>query len=168
PGPDFRRYIEWANVAWSGDLFEIHVNTRSPFGVPYSQWSYGPGFIFAVGRLLTLGRQDAVFSALLIGWLASVLFWVALYRILTICAPTRRSLVALGLLLAFLGTHAGYYSFTHASESLSLACAAAIMLWLMAPRSWRLIDTVTVGTAASLLIAIRIQFGMYALLALSM
>jgi hypothetical protein len=168
PGPDFRRYIEWANVAWSGDLFEIHGNTRSPFGVPYSQWSYGTGFIFAVGRLLTLGRQDAVSSALFIGWLASVLFWVALYKILTICAPTRRSLVALGLLLAVLGTHAGYYSFTHASESLSLACAAVVMLWLMAPRSWHLIDTVTVGAAASLLMAIRVQLGMYALLALAM
>src|SRR5262245_17670484 len=52
PGPDFPHYIEWANVAWSGDLFQILGDTRSPFGVPYSQWSYGTGFIFAVGTLL--------------------------------------------------------------------------------------------------------------------
>jgi hypothetical protein len=43
-----------------------------------------------------------------------------------------------------------------------------MMMWLVTSRPWSLKDTLTVGTAAALLIAIRVQLGMYVAVALAM
>jgi len=166
PGPDFVRYLEWARVALSADLFQLQGDTLSPFGVPFSLWSYGPGFIFATSKAVLGHPAAAIQSAFVVGWVGSILFWVVMYKLLLHLAGGRAALVLFGLSLAFVGTHAGFYSFAHASESLSLACFAVLAYWIVLPRGWQLLDALVLGVAGALVIIIRAQLALYVIPAL--
>src|SRR5262245_44091312 len=82
PGGDFNRYREWGEVAISGNIFGLSGQTVSPFGVPFSLWAHGTGFVFAAVQALLLDRLDTYGSALVVGAIAGVVFWVMLYHLL--------------------------------------------------------------------------------------
>ncbi len=158
-GPDFGEYLMWADAFRTADILVIKSSTGSPLGIPMSQWSHGPGLLFAVGRAAVGG-----FTAdLVVGWVSGLLFWWLGWRIFRELAPTSRSIPLLGMGLLFVGTHAGFYSMSHASESLSLA-PIALLTWL-ALRHPRLQvgDALWIGVAAAVLILLRSYLAIYAL-----
>jgi hypothetical protein len=133
-GADFGQYIRWAEAALSGDIFALGGPVLSPMGVPNSIWSPGTGLLFALGKgaLDHLGRpDDADRGAHVVGWLATLGLWWAMARILHRATDGDRTLVAFGLAIAFLGTHAGYYSIAHSSETFadSLVALLALRWW---------------------------------------
>jgi hypothetical protein len=158
PAGDSARYREWAQVAASGDIFMLSGHTASPFGVPVSQWSHGTGFVLAaLAGLVPLDR-----SIQLVSWLAAIVFWGALWKLLIHTARGHAPTALFGLGVAFVGTHAGFYSFTYGAESLSLAFVAVIAWVVIVPREWRAAHAVALGAAAGLLLVTRTQLGIYA------
>jgi len=169
-GPDFPQYMGWALAARSADISELLPTTVSPLGVPVSYWSHGPGFLFALGSAV-LGHpaaQNGLFQldggTLLIGTFAAMLFWWSMFGLLARAAGSHPSLVLFGAAIAFVGTHAGFYSRAHASESLSLACVAAMAYWVTSPRQWQVLDVLGLAALGALLIVIRPHLALYAAL----
>lgn len=158
-GPDFGEYLMWADAFRTADILELKSSTGSPLGIPMSQWSHGPGSLFAVGRVVAGG-----FTAdLVVGWLSGLLFWWLCWRIFRELVPTSRSIPLLGMGLLFVGTHAGFYSMSHASESLSLA-PIALLTWLALRRPRLQVgDALWIGVAAAVLILVRSYLAIYAL-----
>lgn len=160
-GPDYEHYIAWAEAARTGAIFVLPGDQASPVGLPFSQWSFGPGLVFAA--VAWLAGLSSSTGSLLAGWFCSVALWITLVALL------RRSRVGsawiiLGLAFAFLGTHLGFYSHVHASESLSLGCMG-IMAWLVfGTTRHRYLDALVVGVLGGLLIIVRPQLGLYALI----
>ncbi len=161
-GPDFGRYEEWARVAAAHDFASVKTFTVSPLGVPVNMWAHGTGFVFASGHLLLSVLVDQRSSALVTGWLASLVVWSALLRVLWIVASGSRSLVLFGAGVAFVGTHAGYYSHTHASESLGMAGVFALTWLVFEAEEPHVSHFALAGVLAALLITIRSYLGLYA------
>lgn len=127
-GPDYHHYLEWGRAALRGDIFSLESDTRSPLSVPVSQWSHGPGFIFAIPRLIVGDALKEPPAGRIAGAAFSIIFYVSMWGLLVIATRGSRILCILGLVFTFLATHGGYYSIVHASESVSLA-AFAVLTW---------------------------------------
>ena len=116
-GPDSGHYADWARVFRSGDIAHIRGDVLSPMRVPLSQWSFGPGLIFSTGS--AVGGETTELSALAVGWVGVLVFWVVMSRILDRVTGGDRPLTLLGLGICFVGTHLGFYSTAISSEALS-------------------------------------------------
>jgi hypothetical protein len=160
-GADLGHYLDWASASLTGDIFELQGGILSPLGVPTSQWSPGPGLVFALGKVVLDGLVDVRGGALVIGALASLVFLGAMLLLLVRAASGEGRLVLLGAGAAFLGTHAGYCVQFHSSES--LGCAAAALLGVLvtaAPRPL-LREGLEWGTVSALLVLLRPQYFVY-------
>jgi hypothetical protein len=161
-GPDFSRYQDWGIAALSGDLSQARVYTISPMGVPLMMWSHGTGFVFAAVQLVTGGVLAFRAGAPLVGWLAALILWATMLRVLWIASRKEATLTLFGAALFFLATHGGYFSHVHASESLALACAG-VLTWLAFDEqqadawSW-----LAAGLSLALLITIKAYWVVYA------
>ena len=169
-GPDCLRYLDWSRAARTGDIFELNNAALSPVGVPLSQWSHGPGLLFALPRLLPwpYGHVPAALLGPLddfrgIGWIAALLTWWALLRTARHLLPRARTGPLFIAAAGFFGTHLGFYSSRHASESLTFACLALLTCWTVVPRRWRAPDISLVGVLCGLLVMIRPHLGLYLL-----
>lgn len=165
-GADYTEYELWAKVATSGNVFEISHDLGSPLGLPLSQWSHGPGFFFALGRLAFGGLVSDGTASLLMGWLAALTLAWATLDLLRWAASGNASWAALGAGWAFVGTHLGFYSTAYSSESFGHAGLAVAARWVLIPRRWRAFDSVAVGAACGVIVLSRVQYAPYALLAL--
>jgi hypothetical protein len=164
-GPDFDHYLQWESAFRSRDtgVFLSEGQTLSPMGIPLSQWSHGPGLIYALcptvcDRFMSAGRQ-----AIWISWVFTVVFWWAMARLLLRAAYGDMHWAVYGVLVATVGTHAGFYSRSYASETFSQALLAVMMMWTVTRQEWRVRDTLLVGCLAALLIINRSQLAIYAL-----
>lgn len=162
PGADFSRYADWANSAFEGDLWDAATYTISPLGVPIMMWSHGSGFVYATGNFFLQPLGDLRLSAMVTGWLAALLFWAAMLRVIWTLSDRSLSLTIFCAGATALGTHAGYFSNTHASESLALACAA-VLVWLVVEEDEpRLLQALTAGLAIGFLVTIKSYWAIYA------
>jgi hypothetical protein len=164
-GPDFGFYLDWSDAALSRDVFRLRGDVASPLGVPLTQWSAGTGLLFALGRLLLGPLVDLRDGALAVGSLSAVVFWGSLL-VLIGRATRERELVLFGLGAAFVGTHAGFYSINHASESLAFGVGGLMIALLTTRRPWGLASNAWLGASAALLVLVRAQHVLYALPAL--
>lgn len=160
-GPDYGAYLDWARTVLSGDIFKLRSPVLSPFGVPLSLWSPGPGLIFALGKMVS-GKHGTD----IVGWLGGMVFWWAFLRILGLAAGGDPALTVFGAAAAFLGTHAGVYSSAYGSELFAYPAAAVLILWTVSPCAFKWIDILIAGCAAGMLIMIRAQMVIYAIPAL--
>jgi len=181
-GADFNRHLDWARAAASADIFELRSGVRSPMGVPLSQWSHGPGLLLALGGLafdvetrlraylggLKSAMEPGRLGAHLIGWAAALVFWWAMLGLLRRAARGDGALVMLGAGILFLGTHAGYYSHAHGSETFAYAVGAVLALHLTAGREAEWLDGLWIGSAIGLLVLIRPHLAIYGVPALVM
>ncbi len=165
-GPDFHEYLLWSHVAKTGDIFRIEHDVLSPSGVPFSQWSHGPGFLLALGRYTAFGPLGERVAALLFAGLFGALFWWAFADVLRLAAGVRPVLAWLGAGLGFVATHLGYYSHVHASESFSFAALALGARWALAGRPGRVLDALVVGSCCALLLLVRPQLLPYGVVVL--
>jgi hypothetical protein len=163
PGADFGGYVDWAQVFFHGDITLLRSATASPMGVPLSIWSHGPGLLagtlhFALPTLLT--AQTALYLA---GWLSALLFWWLACDLILRASRHDVWLSGFGLVLLFVATHAGYYTRSHASESLCFG-PLAVLTWL-ALRRRRLTaeDWIYLGVSVGLLLTLRSYLAVYAL-----
>ncbi len=161
-GPDFRHYLEWAAAFRSGDITAISSHVLSPMAVPLSPWSFGPGLIFAA--VPAWGPLDL--NALAVGWVLVLAFWAAMYRILAFASRGRRPLILLGLGATFAGTPVGFYSSAIASEALSYPCLAVAILLVIETASWGPVETLALGACCALLVTVRPELGLYAVVPL--
>lgn len=151
PGPDFQRYRTWARVAVVGDIASLQSEVRSPLGVPLSQWSFGPGFVFAAPAIL-LGRNIRIPTSISLAFLLFVaIFWWSLYRLLAFATGGDAAWVALGLAAAFLGTHSGFYSVRVSSELLSFSLLALLAVYVLVGRCDRAGDHLALAATAPLM-----------------
>lgn len=159
PGPDFRRYVDWANAFQSSDIVSISGDVLSPMRVPLSQWSFGPGMI--VSTVPALMERPPEFRFLLIGWVGILVFWIAMHRILDRVTGGDRALTLFGLAICFVGTPVGFYSTAISSEALSYPCLALVVLAVIETRRWRPLEALVLAVPAALLITLRSQLGLY-------
>ncbi len=160
-GPDLSSYEDWTEAAFALDLAGADTATISPLGVPVLMWSHGSGLIFAGGHTILGFFGDLRATSLVVGWFASLIFWAALLRILWLVSGGGRTLTFLGAGIAFLGTHAGYYSHVHASESLAMT-GVAVLVWRGVeeddPDGW---DALLLGVTCGFLITIKSYLILY-------
>lgn len=171
PGPDFVSYMDWARAANTTSFDRVHTRTISPLNVPVNTWAHGTGFVFSSGRAVArfvggfavarvLGGPRS--SALVVGGVVSLVFWAAMLSIIWIASSRDPVLTVFGAGIAFIGTHAGYYSHVHASESVAMA-AVAVLVWLaLKDENSNLADALTAGLMAAFLITIKSYLAMYA------
>ncbi|MGH2621029.1 MAG: hypothetical protein ACRDHG_10735 [Anaerolineales bacterium] len=162
-GPDFAQYLDWGQAFASGDIFEIQGSVLSPGNVPLTQWAHGTGLVLSLPQVLTGQRFSSSVSAIFAGWVAGLVFWWAMHRLLSRAAGGSVPLTLFGIGAAFLGTHAGFYSHTHGSESIGYALGAVLALSLLPSARWRLSDALAGGAAATLLIGVRPNLAIYVL-----
>jgi hypothetical protein len=162
-GPDFDHYLDWSRAFSRGDIFEIRGPILSPNDVPLSQWSHGTGLILSIPLYLTGDRFGDGLSGIAAGWIIGMVFWWAMYRLLFRAAAGDVPLTLFGMGAAFVGTHAGFYSHTHGSESVGYALAAVLALVLVSGRPWRIREALVGGAAAALLIMLRSNLALFAL-----
>ncbi len=165
-GSDIGRYRAWVVALRGGDIFLIQSSVGSPLGLPLTHWSPGPGMLFVVPWLVLGNVVDANLAPLVAGWLSTLLFWWAYFRILAWASRGTFALTALGAGAAFLGTHAGFLSRSHASESLAIAFVALLVASAVDPDEGLVASSWTVGCSTALLVAIRSHYAVYALPAL--
>jgi hypothetical protein len=161
-GPDYGRYADWANAYLYQDLALIRTPVGSPLGLPLTQWAHGPGLIFSTARIGLGPAIDVNTGAMVLGWLAGLVFWWSFVRILRWAAGGQAALAAFGVVAAFVGTHAGFYSHHHASESLSLALVGVLALAVIERPDGRAGRSALVGAAAGLLLITRSNLAIYA------
>ena len=164
-GPDFGHYADWAAAALSGDVFQLRGNVLSPGGVPFSLAAPGPGLLFAAGKAvlfpLTLGS-----AALVTGWVATLVFWGSALVVLRRLADGYEWLALLGAGALFVGTHAGLYSHSYATEAFANALVAALWALALTREQWLPLDSAMVGALAGLLLLVRAHVVVYAVPAL--
>ena len=151
---DIGWYLAWSHAFIKADIFSLPPVLISPLGLPAIQWSHGPGLLFALGPFLfpkIISFESAIFF---LGSSFILIFWITFYRVLSFITNGSRAFILLGLGLAFFGTHLGYYSLAHASESISFAFAGLILYWLVVPRKWKMLDSIMVGICCLNLIII--------------
>jgi hypothetical protein len=161
-GPDFGHYFEWGLAALSGSIFELGGDMLSPGGVPFSLASAAPGMLFttihhATGQLLEFRT-----AAYLTGWAGATAFWASAFVALRAVARGSLTLVAFGLGALFVGTHAGFYSYTYSTEVFANALVAGI--WAVAVSRIRhdVLAAVVAGSLAGLLLCVRPYLVLYA------
>jgi len=164
-GADFGRYIEWAAAALSGDIFRLNDNVLSPDGVPFTLAAAGPGLLFAVGKLL-FTSLPLPGAALLVGWVAAVIFWCSAIVVLRHVAEGDGWLTLFGAVVLFTGTHAGFYSHVYSTEVFADALIAALWALMLTRSQWRLLDSLGAGALAGLLLLVRAHVVIYAVPAL--
>lgn len=165
-GADFGRYRQWVAVLDSGNIFLMGSNVGSPLGIPVTHWSHGPGLMYVVPVVL-LGRiVDPTSAAMVAGWLSALVFWWAFSRILLWASRGSLLLTAFGAGAAYLGSHAGFYTRAHASESLALALVALLVASVVSPDQRVISANWLVGCATALLIVTRSHVALYAIPAL--
>ncbi len=160
-GPDLGFYLDWARAATTADIEALHGRVLSPLGVPLSQWAPGPGLLFAVGQELSGWLGDERHAALATGSVAALVFWYGLFVALGRAAEGRTSIVLFGAGAAFAGTHAGFYSHAHASESLAYG-AGGLMIAALTAADWGPSRAFHVGVTAALVVLARPQLAPYA------
>ena len=172
-GPDYLRYLDWGWAFALNDIFHLKSELASPVGVPLSQWSHGPGLFYALPAFVYRFLQSISPTAarilgdsLISGWLAALILWWSFNKILRERLGSSDEPRFFWLGIAFLGTHMGYYSISHGSESLALGCLSLLAFWTIPIRTWRRRDVITAGILAASLIIIRIQLAPYAILGL--
>ncbi|MBI3819690.1 MAG: hypothetical protein HY286_13425 [Planctomycetes bacterium] len=165
-GADYVHYYDWSRVAAAGNANEIRCEQLSPAGQPMSQWSHGPGFLFALPHILTFGLLSEDFSIRLAGVAASFVLWICIYQIASIMTAGSGPNARLrACALVFLGTHAGFYAFSLSSELFTLA-SLALLVYAMIPGGLPdLLRFAAGGAAAGILIITRPQLIIYALVA---
>src|SRR5262245_47572424 len=109
-GADYDRYLDWARVFASGDLFALRGDGVSPMGVPFNQWSPATGALYAIPSFLTGETIEVARSARIASAAAAIVFWLAMSALLLRAARGDREAWLTGLAALFLGTHAGYES----------------------------------------------------------
>jgi hypothetical protein len=165
-GADFGRYSQWPKAFSSSNILKLQSVTLSPVGVPTTQWSHAPGLITdAIERTLS------IVPALKIGlptaaWLAAIAFWWAMIGLVRLVTRGDPLLFALTLAVAFIGTHAGFYSIFVSSEIFSLAGFAVAAFWVLSSGPERVRDSLIIGVACGLLLSIRVNLASYVLLPL--
>jgi hypothetical protein len=164
-GPDFDHYLHWERAFRTLDTgaFLSEGQTLSPMGVPLSQWSHGPGLIYALCPAVCDTLMSANRQALWIGWAFTVIFWWAMAQLLRRAAYGDMHWTVYGILVAIAGTHAGFYSRSYASETFSQTILGVMVLWTVTRKDWRVLDTLLVGCLAALLTYNRSQLAIYAL-----
>jgi hypothetical protein len=161
PGPDFGRYIDWANAFRSSDITRLGGDVLSPMRVPLSQWSFGPGLIFSMLSVLapvTAGARAALF----VGWVGALAFWLLMHRILVRVTGGDQSLTLFGLGLCFVSTQLGFYSTAIASETISYPCLALVVLAVVETDCWGFREALILSVPSALLLTIRPQLGVFA------
>lgn len=166
-GADFGWYVAWMNAALSGDIFAIPGDISSPVGVPLTQWSNGPGFIFSLGALPFVKGINPEKAALFVGWISTILLWWAIFNLIRLVVPGDKDWTIFGIAISFLGTHLGYYSDAYSSESLSFAILAVLIYWLVIHQKWQLFDSSLIGILGGFLIMVRPHLGLYVLIAMA-
>ena len=162
-GPDFDHYLNWSRAFSRSDIFEIRGAILSPNDVPLSQWAHGTGLILALPLYLTGDRFGDGPSGIVAGWLGGMVFWWAMWRLLLRASLGNVPLTLFGMGAAFVGTHAGFYSHSHGSESVGYALAAVLALALVSTGRWRIRESLVGGAAAALLIGVRTNLAIFAL-----
>ncbi|MFN0206655.1 MAG: hypothetical protein ACKVS6_10145 [Planctomycetota bacterium] len=165
-GPDFYEYSEWSRAAASGDLSKIESETRSPLGVPTSQWAHGTGFLFSIPRFILGDWVSDKTSARIASAAAMLLLFVSFVKILEFAARGDRRLAAFGMVITILATHAGYYSLAFSSELLSLSAFSLLLYFAIAARTFSWVSALGAGAAAAVLVTIRTQLVLYAVFGL--
>ncbi len=169
-GADFGSYLDWGRAAVSGDIFRLSGEVLSPMGVPHSQWSSGTGLLFALGKLVVdplAGPRHDGYGAHVVAGLAAFVFWWAMLRLLHRAARGDALLALFGAAITFVGTHAGYYSLAHGSETFADLFVALLALWVVEVGDWRAVDCVVAGSTVALLLTIRPHLVIYGLAALA-
>ena len=151
-GADFREYIEWADAFSRNDIFLLKGATLSPMGVPLSQWNFGLGLLFSLGRIFSESLSD---GTLFLGWIFAIIFWWAFLGLLYHASRKSMLLTFFGASVAFIGTPLGYYSLSYSTESFSFTCLAVIAYWLVSNKKWRIVDVLLIGVLSGILIIIR-------------
>ena len=151
---DIGWYLAWSQAFLSANIFSLPHVLISPLGLPALQWSHGPGLLFALGpfffpKNIPFERAVFFFSSSFI-----LIFWITFYRVLKFITNGNSIFILLGLGIAFLGTHLGYYSLAYASESFSFAFAGVLLYWLIIPKKWNYFDSIMVGICCMNLIII--------------
>ncbi len=164
-GPDFDHYMHWSRAFQTLDtrIFLDEGHTLSPLGVPLSQWSHGPGLLYALCPVGCAQWMSPDRQALWISWIVTAAFWWAMVGLLRRASYGDPQWVIYGVLVAVVGTQLGFYSRSYASETLSQAVFALLALWVVTRRDWRALDALVVGCLAGLLAIIRSQLVIYAL-----
>ncbi len=165
-GADFGRYWDWSVAFSTGDIFRLRSDVASPLGIPLSQWSHGPGALFALPVVLLRSTVDVFDSPMVAGWLTVCIFWWAFLRVLRWAAQGSDLLVIFGAAIAFVGTHAGFASRAYASESIALALIAIATLEVVNPTERLASSSLLVGVSTALLLVSRSYLVVYALPAL--
>ena len=162
-GPDFGHYTDWAAAALTGDIFALRGNVLSPGGVPFSLAAAGPGLLFAVGKVLLL-PFTLESAAMATGWVAAIVFWTSALIVLVRVAEGNEWLALFGGGALFIGTHAGLYSHSYATEVFANALIAVLWALALTRDEWRpILDGVLVGALTGLLLLVRAHVVLYAL-----
>ena len=167
-GPDFGHYIDWSAAALEHNLFVLRGDILSPAGVPYNLWSFEPGFFFAFGEQLTSGVLSSKEAAYLIGWAAAMVLWasaISVFRHQNDGHGDRDTFPLLAAIVAatFIGTHAGFYSHTYATEVFGMSLVAAIWAFGFWRRPWGTLDALAAGALIAMLFLVRPYLVVYAI-----
>lgn len=160
-GPDYAHYYDWSRAAATGDIFSLRGEQISPSGAPMSQWSHGPGFLLGFSTICTFGAVSEGASARISVGAAFLCIWLSLFGIAQKIAGSAREAV-LYCSVAFLATHAGFYSLLLSSELFSLAALAALVYFIILTNERGLWRFAGGGAAAGILITTRPQLFLYA------
>jgi hypothetical protein len=167
-GPDFGHYIDWAGAALDRDIFDLRGDILSPAGVPFTLWSFEPGLLFALGMRATSRVLSSTEAAYLTGWSAAMVFWgaaVVVFRKQIEGQRIHDTVATLITVLAatFIGTHAGFYSHSYATEVFGLSLVAALWAFSVWRRPWLALDALVAGVLIGLLFLVRPYLIVYAL-----
>jgi len=167
-GPDFGHYIDWSAAALDHDIFVLRSDILSPAGVPYSVWSFEPGFFFAMGERLTSRVLSSKEAAYLVGWAAAMVFWASAVFVFRHQRSAQREHETVPAVIAitaatFIGTHAGFYSHTYATEVFGMSLAGAIWAFGFWRRPWGTLDALVAGALVAMLFLVRPYLVVYAL-----
>lgn len=156
-GADATRYLHWSLVFLSGDVLELGGELASPTGLPVTQWSFGPGLLLAVPDGLRLASSPSTAGIASFGVVSFALTWLGILLLLP--RAVLRSPLALGVSLGlfFYGSHAGYYSHHHASESIALLLVVWLAVFLREGDPARRATALAFFTAGALLCVVRLN-----------
>ena len=160
-GADFFDYLEWTKAFLTADVTQISSPVVSPEGYPLIQYHPGTGALFALPKLVAPSIPLRV-SAYLAAGAATLVLWTCIAALVARAAGGRADIVLLGIPLLFIATHAGYQSTAIASELLSLALMAVLLVTLnLGSEETAPFSILVFGCAAGLLIGVRANLAPY-------
>src|SRR3989475_10073813 len=160
-GADFFDYLEWTKAFLTADVTQISSAVVSPEGYPLTQYHPGTGALFALPKLVAPGRPGPVQASLAAG-AATLVLWTCIAALIARAAGGRADIVLLGIPLLFIATHAGYQSTAIASELLSLALMAVLLVTMnLGSEETAPFSILVFGCAAGLLIGVRANLAPY-------